>query len=147
MINPEEDGITHINVYSKGKTALGRWLSNFQYCPIQTISHGRFNSIEGLWYYLGTDHPEKEKLRRLYGYQAKKIGKEMKKVSKVSCPDFEVRIMEALSDKISIMPEDLHEDFYCSDLPLKHYYNYGGKVVDVKDCKWILEFLEKLRTE
>lgn len=27
--NPEEDGITHINIYSKGSTELGRLLSNF----------------------------------------------------------------------------------------------------------------------
>jgi len=33
MINPEEDGITHINIYSKGKTDLGRMLSNFAKLP------------------------------------------------------------------------------------------------------------------
>jgi len=25
------DGETHINIYSKGKTEIGRWLSNFSY--------------------------------------------------------------------------------------------------------------------
>lgn len=28
-INPDEDGRTHINIYSKGGTELGRLLSNF----------------------------------------------------------------------------------------------------------------------
>jgi hypothetical protein len=147
IIDPEKDGIDHINIYSKAKTELGRWLSNFQYCPINTYFHGKFNSIEGFWYYLGTDHPDKEKLRNLYGFQAKKIGKEMKKVSKVHCDNFEDRIREALQVKIGAMPNHLEELFYCSDLPLEHYYNYSGKIIDVKDCKWILEFLEELRHE
>ena len=29
MYKQTEDGYNHINVYSKGKTELGRWLSNF----------------------------------------------------------------------------------------------------------------------
>lgn len=34
MINPLEDGITHINVYSKGATELGRLLTNFAHTPL-----------------------------------------------------------------------------------------------------------------
>ena len=46
---PAEDGITHVNVYSRGLTTLGRWLSNFAHCPIET-EDGPFASIEGYWY-------------------------------------------------------------------------------------------------
>jgi hypothetical protein len=44
----KDDGITHINIYSKGKTELGRWLSNFTYHPIET-EDGKFDSVEGYW--------------------------------------------------------------------------------------------------
>ena len=52
ILTPQNDGITHINVYSKGKTTLGRWLTNFAHTPIDTID-GHFESIEGYWYWLG----------------------------------------------------------------------------------------------
>jgi len=40
------DGVTHINIYSKGKTSLDRALSNFAHTPIETVD-GKFASIEG----------------------------------------------------------------------------------------------------
>lgn len=46
MINPEEDGITHINIYSKGKTDLGRMLSNFAKFPIETVDGRKLHEIE-----------------------------------------------------------------------------------------------------
>lgn len=33
MFNPLEDGITHINAYSKSKQEVGRAISNFAYAP------------------------------------------------------------------------------------------------------------------
>ena len=46
MINPQNDGVDHINIYSKGLTELGRFLSNFEHILI-TTEDGDFNSIEG----------------------------------------------------------------------------------------------------
>jgi hypothetical protein len=48
---PEEDGVTHINIYSKGKTELGRWLTNFSYSPFNHPEYGKFLSMEGFWYW------------------------------------------------------------------------------------------------
>ena len=72
-MNVEEDGITHVNIYSQGKTKLGKWLSNFSHTPIDT-EDGHFESIEGYWYWLVTDNINKDILRGLYGYEAKKPG-------------------------------------------------------------------------
>jgi hypothetical protein len=36
IYKPEDDGKTHINVYSKGLTELGQFLSNFAEAPAQT---------------------------------------------------------------------------------------------------------------
>ena len=51
-MNLEDDGITHINVYSKGATALGRALSNFARIPVMVVPNGRFESVEAYWYWL-----------------------------------------------------------------------------------------------
>lgn len=66
--NPDEDGVTHINIYSKGKTELGRMLSNFTSFPIE-LDGQRFNSIEGVWFYFATTEaaPERNKLKTLSG--------------------------------------------------------------------------------
>ncbi len=71
----EEDGITHINIYSKGKTELGRLMSNFALSPFSVPQHGEFKSIEGYWYWLSTGD---ESLRDLYGYEAKKAGRKLR---------------------------------------------------------------------
>jgi hypothetical protein len=50
-IDPSKDGIDHINVYSKGKTELGKILSNWDSHPIKTPV-GLFYGIEPLLFYL-----------------------------------------------------------------------------------------------
>ena len=55
MFQPNEDGITHINICSKGKTELGRLLSNFAHTPFWLQGAGRFESVEGYWFWLGTE--------------------------------------------------------------------------------------------
>lgn len=53
--NPLMDGIDHINIYSKGKTALGINLSNFARTPFvlkdKFNNEIRFSSVESWWYY------------------------------------------------------------------------------------------------
>ena len=41
--------------------------------------------------------------------------------------------------------EDILTGLVMSELPLKHYYNYGGKVVEPKSGLWILEHFEWIR--
>jgi hypothetical protein len=50
-IDSKQDGINHINIYSKGKTELGRLLTNFARTPIET-PFGHFESGEGYWFWL-----------------------------------------------------------------------------------------------
>ena len=45
MIDPKLDGIEHINIYSKGKTELGRLLTNFAQTPFIHPEYGRFESV------------------------------------------------------------------------------------------------------
>lgn len=50
-ITPTTDGVNHINVYSRGVTEIGRVLSNFEPCEIET-NHGTFASLEGYYHWL-----------------------------------------------------------------------------------------------
>lgn len=145
----EYDGIDHINVYSKGNTELGRMLSNFAYAPFE-CEDGKFNSIEGYWYWLKMAvHPARDKLRQLHGYEAKKYGKEIAK----DVPgfilnedeEFIYKIKRAISIKIKTH-QKIADLFKKSSLPLEHYYVYNGKRVDA-GFKWILDHLETIRVD
>lgn len=135
---PENDGVDHINIYSQGKTELGKWLTNFAYSPIDILEHGKFNSIEGYWYWLGT---KDERLRRLSGWEAKRLGKtlEAKEVD-----GFEDLIRKAIDIKLKSSPQKMKE-FAASNLPFDHYYVFGGLKKDA-GYKWILEHFENRRT-
>lgn len=141
MIDPKLDGIDHINVYSKGATELGRWLSNFAYSPVIIKDHGTFNSIEGYWYWLSCGD---EKLRDLYGWRAKEYGRSIGAPDWVAGDVFKSKICDAISIKLSAYPEKIK---HYNGLPLKHYYVYGGKAVEPKDGKWIIEHIGRCLSE
>ena len=137
------DGKDHINVYSKGKTKLGRNLSNFAKFPIRT-DDGSFYSIEGYWYWLLTQH---EALRKMWGWNAKMLGRELLEDKDREWCDsdvFKSKILHAIEIKIDTYPV-ISDQFYDSTLPFTHYYEYYGKVVIPEGGEWIVEFLEKKR--
>jgi len=145
MINPNLDGITHVNIYSQGKTELGRMLSNF-YCYEIKTKDGEFNSVEGYWYWLGIEEcKEKEVLRRLYGYDAKKTGNSLKyHFRKRFDNDFQNKIFNAIWVKVKN-----NKNMFLGEvgkLPFEHYYNFNGKIVDVKNkYLWMVKGIDKMR--
>ena len=144
-MNPEEDGKTHINVYSQGKTVLGRFLSNFTHIQIDTVD-GRFQSIEGYWYWLGCSHQYKERLRLLYGYQAKKTGRELRAADWNETPEFKKKICDAITIKLNSNLNMLAA-LRANTLPLTHYYVFNGKVVTPTSGGWIIDHINSLAKE
>ena len=156
MINPKEDGIKHINVYSKGKTPLGRFLSNFERCDLET-EDGYFASVEAYWYWLGC---KDEKLRETWGYKAKQLGRSLGAKDWIDDKVFKKKICEAIRYKI-MNNDDFLVEFIESSLPFAHYYvfesdriaysivneNPEDKIVEPKEGKWIIAFLESFRKE
>jgi hypothetical protein len=138
-IDPNEDGITHINVYSQAKTELGRFLSNFAHSPVNTPD-GHFESLEGYWYWLKTYD---DYLRELYGYKAKEYGKKLPVVNQTINKS---KFKKALYQKVKNNSEWLKQNPLWNDLslPLKHYYVYGGKPKEAGG-QWVLDILEQLR--
>ena len=144
LIDPSLDGITHINIYSKASTKLGRALSNFAPLGFELPDDGRFESVEGYWYWLGTGC-KYDKLRTLSGYEAKKYGR---RFERVVVDGFEEKIKRALKCKLDSHP-GLKKAFTDSTLPFKHYYYYGepsnAKVVNVENSDWIVDYIHELR--
>lgn len=139
----DTDGIDHINIYSKGNTELGRYLSNFAHAPFTHPVYGEFQSLEGFWYYNLTGN---EQLRNLYGYTAKSKGQELCKHrinDEWGIDRREVKV--AILCKLTQNDPELFQDFLDSDLPFRHYYNFGGKIVEPAEGKWIVEFFTDLR--
>jgi hypothetical protein len=150
---PDNDGIDHINIYSKGKTEIGRLLTNFAHTPFTHPKYGIFQSVEGFWYFLktGTKH---DNLKYLYGYEAKRIGKtyamERKDLEdKKGIPEeFKKEILEAIRCKLR-QNKHIVKLLVESDLPFSHYYCYGNgkgwKVYYLDEYSWIVDEIEKIR--
>lgn len=142
MILVEEDGVTHLNVYSKARTKLGRFLSNFAHAPVD-LEDGRFESLEGYWYWLNT---EQDNLRNLYGYEAKRLGKMYGRREYAPRRDeFQARFKAALTAKLTQYPGAWKELKECK-LPLTHYYVFGGTVKEAGHL-WVIEHIDSLRKE
>lgn len=150
MINPDpkEDGVSHINIYSKGATQIGRMLSNFYRASFQYDSYGKFESVEGFWYYYFTGCKH-EHLRELYGIAAKKAGQALRDdrvdIGGISDTDREV-ILEAIRCKLR-QHKQIRETLGKSELPFEHYYWWGEPpiVVNLPQYKWIVDEFERLR--
>lgn len=161
--NPADDGITHINVYSNGKTELGRKLSHFNHAPWDTADD-RFDCFEGWWFWqlagasgnqmslFGT--PDREKLRTMTGREAKKYGTEIVGPKRdwpdsVNLPWFQAKYKDAAKAKLQQHP-DLAQQLETSSLPLVHYYvvaERNGEPIVNSDQRghWIMEVWEDFR--
>lgn len=142
---PSEDGITHINIYSKGKTEIGRFASNFAFSPFE-CEDGKFDSIEGYWYWLtiNPSNPRRDELRKLYGFEAKRIGRELRGKDWNSDEEFKKKICNAIKIKFESNLK-MFELLKAINLPLTHYYVFYGVVKTVNNGEWILNFLNELR--
>jgi len=147
---PDEDGITHINAASKGKTKLGKSLSNFAHYPFDHPKHGHFECLEAYWYWLlcGQKHDE---LRSIAGYPAKQLGDKIL-LENPRTEDFsdEERedILEGLRCKLR-QNRSLLNMLVDSHLPLTHYNWYGKngkyKIYEYPDYQWFIDEIERIR--
>lgn len=142
--DPSEDGYTHLNAYSKGRTHLGRMLSNFAYSPFVHEKYGSFNSVEGFyyWYCTGQVH---DSLRKLSGSTAKVQGQKFKRVITSFTDEDISNIQEAIICKIAQHPEIMNALKECT-LPIVHYYVMHGRVIQLeKHSDWYVDTLNDIR--
>lgn len=147
MWNPDEEGITHINAYSKSRTRLGTLLSNFYHISF-VCEDGYFQSIEGYWYWLiaPEKHSKREELRKLYGFRAKQLGREICSGDWRDDEEFKTKIKRALWYKVQSSSE-LKQLLLNNTLPIVHYYSYGQppKIVIPEHGSWIWEAFNLIR--
>ncbi len=152
LIDPEQDGISHINVYSKGRTPLGRVLSNFEWARFTHPRYGSFSSMEAYWYWVATGMTH-DQLRPLYGFSAKSQGSRIPRVP-MDAFEFQQAIIEGLICKLSQYGLELLSDFVTSCLPFKHYFVYGRPDAGVRQMvidqtakhQWQMDALTNIRT-
>lgn len=157
-----EDGETHINIYSKGATTLGRFLSHFTRSDTLT-AHGRFQSLEGYYHYLRGfisiagdskyDLSRLEDLRHVDGSFAQSLGRWIRNDLQKSGLRYreldEVffgHFREATMAKI--VNSDFANEFAESTLPFTHYYIIDkGMIYHHPRFDWLSNMLEDIRDE
>ena len=149
QINPNNDGIDHINVYSKGKTALGRMLTNMADIGFDHPEHGKFRSMESFWYWYVTGRKH-DGLKLMKPFEAKKEGKELLGDSgEVLSEEDKKEIIKAIRLKIQQNKSKFFDLMRDSDIPFKHYYWYGNengyKVIELPQYEWMIKELERIR--
>lgn len=147
-ISPKTDGIDHINIYSRGKTKLGKYLSNF-YEDNFVCDDGKFKTIEGYWFWLQCDNKNLvETLRTTSGFTSKILGTKYRTRHWSEISDFKSKIILAMENKVA---QNIYiaNEMIKSTLPFTHYYYitddemlYLGETYD-----WIIQEWERIRIE
>jgi hypothetical protein len=138
MFNPNEDGVTHINVYSKGRTELGRSLTNLAPTPFRHPHLGEFKCVEGFWYMFVTCQAQ---FQRMDGWTAKREGDKAHRVREMD----KATLKEVYLLKLQYNPR-IKDMLLANTLPLEHYYVYGDKVVSNR-YTWTAKLWEEIATE
>lgn len=142
---PREDGIKHLNIYSKAGTDLGTELSFFTHRPFEHPLHGSFQSMEAFYHYIATGSKH-ETLRFLHGYAAKSAGRNFPKVP-MDHTLFQSIICDGLWSQLSQYPMLALKVRDCQ-LPFAHYYvTPDGRVHLPQKHQWIVELYEYMRTK
>lgn len=124
LICPEDDGVGHINIYSNGRTRLGRWMSNFDHSPFTHPIYGKFASMEAYWYWAATGRIH-DQLRPMWGISAKSTGAKLPRVQ-MDDLEFKQMILEGFLCKTLATPEAM-KDMAGSHLSFAHYYAFASK--------------------
>lgn len=143
------DGVTHINVYSKGQTVLGRALSNFAHTPF-VLDGLRFASVEAWWYYqslirLGEIDANIADLCPRHGFNAKKRGQELHARREVLPPTME-DLRRAYLAKLLYNPV-LAKQLVASTLPFDHYYEWRHGEPHKTKWRWTGLLWDHIRDE
>jgi len=154
---PQEDGVTHVNVYSKSKCLLGRLLSNFASTPI-VKNELQFASIESWWYWTKANNindnslfplfskEELDTLRESVGKEAKILFRKIYKEDSSSFSPKQEELKEVYELKLEAHP-NIKELLLKNELPLTHYYMMFDKKVSADDFLWTVNLWDEIKKE
>lgn len=155
--NAKTDGVNHINVYSKGKTELGRLLSNFAETMIKT-TEGDFPSVESWWYWIKMkninascliplfDENNLHTIRHKPGKAAKEYFRFLYKQDSVHSSPTKKQLKEIYKLKIEQYPS-IKKLLLKNELPLTHYYIMFEKKVSADEYMWTVQLWDEIKKE
>ena len=151
---PENDGIDHINVFSKSRSKLGRMLSNFAHTPF-TLDGVKFESVESWWYWMKMNNINKsvlfpafsdeqlDNIKSLIGKEAKTYFRELYKDDSSSFSPEPAQLKRAYLQKIEEHPE-VKKALLENTLPIDHYYMMFDKKVSAESTMWTAKIWEEI---
>lgn len=154
-MDSERDGVTHINVYSRGETLLGRLLSNFASTEIK-IGDEIFSSVESWWYWTKMNAINQTTLLPLFTedhlQEIKSLpGREAKKFFRKLYPDDSSSFNPSREElkKVYLLKVEQHpkikELLLKNTLPFQHYYIMGEKKIEATDFLWTAQLWEEVK--
>lgn len=157
-IEVQLDGITHVNIYSKGRTSLGQALSNM--CLFTFEYNGlTFHSVEQAWHYFKFLHINKTVAEAIMNmddaYAIKKYAKPYNNEATaqyVQSEDFHKLMKDVIWTRLN-EDHSLQLQIRNSHLPFAHYYAFGNdvtgyKVVDESQkYAWLINIFKKYREQ
>lgn len=153
----ENDGIDHINVYSKSRSKLGRSLSNFAHTPI-TLQDNYFESVESWWYWTKMININKTTLFPVFSDEqlfeiTTKVGKDAKSYFRELYPDdsgsfnpTKEELKIAYKQKLIQHPE-IKDLLLLNKLPISHYYMMFDKQISADSTLWTAKLWEEIASE
>jgi hypothetical protein len=147
MIDPKEDGKTHINIWAKGATFIGKFLAPRTLCELN-MPEGRFLCVAAYQYHLTCK--EDSRLNRVHDWETELLATQLSPLPKkqqLPAAELQTKIKKALDQKLK-WSEYWMEEFTESELPFLYYhFDTEGNVIDEsKKYRWLLNHLEARRT-
>lgn len=152
-----EDGITHINVFSKSRSKLGRMLSNFANTSVTTETD-KFITVESWWYWmkmkninesclvpLFTDEQLSE-IKEKAGKDAKDYFRALYKTDSSEYSPTKAQLKVTYKLKLEQHPE-VKELLLKNTLPLAHYYMMFNKKVSADSTLWTALLWDEIKNE
>jgi len=151
---PENDGIDHINVFSKSRSKLGRMLSNFAHTPF-TLDGNKFESVESWWYWTKMNNINKTvlfpifsdeqlgEIRSLIGKEAKLYFRELYKDDSSSFNAEPFELKRTYLQKLEENP-DVKKELMENKLPIDHYYMMFDKKISAASSMWTAKLWEEI---
>lgn len=143
-----EDGQTHIRISPKGKTRLGRLLTNRAHTPFHCVGRGtslEYASLEAFWLCARSDDHENAVLRAVHGLAADKMAMRVPRKARPGNV-FRTEVIQAMRCKIAQSPE-LRELLSQNTLPLIRYELTEGDyptTIVMHDAPWFFESLDEV---
>lgn len=145
----DKDGITHINIWNKAETDLGRWLYQSAKTPFVHPEFGPFNSVLGFWKWFVEEKPNDD-FRYAYDGQVKTTAQKRNNKAKTRWIKDMKKVFLVVNYMKIIQNPEIKEAMINSTLPFREYYYHTGATVTIRinqrGQEWVCAMFEEIRS-